>query len=180
MRKGEVTPEPKSVKIRLADGDFAIVDEADYPLVAKIRWRKSCTPRSRVVYVRAWSARVKGRREEIAMHRLITGAAPNQVVRFKDGNGLNNRRSNLLVGSRSDASHAQVPHSDKRGSRYKGVYFDKATGMFRAQIQIDGKRKQLGRFATEKEAAQVWDKAATEHFGDFATPNFPPRKPTRR
>jgi hypothetical protein len=68
--------ESRTVKVPLPDGDFAIVDEADYRLVANLRWRKSQSPRSSVLYIRTWSARINGRREEIAMHRLIAGAAP--------------------------------------------------------------------------------------------------------
>jgi hypothetical protein len=115
-------------------------------------------------------------RHEVTLHRLITGATPDQVIVFRDGNGLNCSRANLLVGNRSDASHTQMKHTDKLGSKFKGVYFEKQEGRYHAQIMIDGKRKNLGRFATEKEAAEAYDRAALEHFHEFAATNFARRR----
>jgi len=42
---------------------------------------------------------------------------------------------------------------------------------FRANICINGKRKCLGCFSVEKEAAKFYDKAAIESFGEFAKTN---------
>lgn len=57
-------------------------------------------------------------------------------------------------------------------SKFKGVCFDKKWGKWTAQI-TNGKKIHLGRFGTELEAAQAYDKAAKEHFGEFAVLNFP-------
>ncbi len=45
---------------------------------------------------------------------------------------------------------------------YYGVSLHKTTNKWRAQIQIDGKRKTLGYFTDETEAAVVFNKAAAE------------------
>jgi len=50
-----------------------------------------------------------------------------------------------------------------RGEWPVGVYFDKATGKFKAQLRINGKRKNLGYFNTPEEAFQVY-KAAKESY----------------
>jgi hypothetical protein len=47
----------------------------------------------------------------------------------------------------------------------------------RAQITINGKKKHLGVFVSEREAAKSYDVAARKHFGDFAVCNFPPEFP---
>jgi hypothetical protein len=41
---------------------------------------------------------------------------------------------------------------------------------------INGKRKNLGRFASQKEAAEAYDRAAMEHFGAFARTNLPRKR----
>lgn len=47
------------------------------------------------------------------------------------------------------------------------------TRKFHAQLQINGVKKHLGYFSDEADAARDYDSAAREHFGEFATPNFP-------
>jgi hypothetical protein len=81
-------------------------------------------------------------------------------------------RENLFRCSPSDRSRGQAVHLDKR-TKYKGVYYDRHSGSFHAQIMIDGKRKNLGRVVSQKEAAEAYNRAAREHFGAFARTNFP-------
>ena len=50
---------------------------------------------------------------------------------------------------------------------YYGVSLHKTTNKWRAQIQIDGKRKHLGYFSDEKQAAAVFNKAAAEFYKEF-------------
>ena len=50
---------------------------------------------------------------------------------------------------------------------YYGVCWHKDAGKWRAQIQIDGKRKTLGYFTNEKEAAEVFNKAAAEFYKEI-------------
>ena len=44
---------------------------------------------------------------------------------------------------------------------------------WRAKITIFGVRRHIGRFDDEVEAAQAYDEAALENFGEFARLNFP-------
>jgi hypothetical protein len=63
-------------------------------------------------------------------------------------------------------------------SKYKGVYFDKAAGRWRAHIgnPDSGKQITIGRFSTEEEAAIAYDKKAVELYGENASLNFPRSK----
>ena len=54
---------------------------------------------------------------------------------------------------------------------YRGVYKNK--NRFRAQIQIDGRNRNLGNFGTTKEAAIAWDLAAIEAKRPKSSLNFP-------
>ena len=49
----------------------------------------------------------------------------------------------------------------------KGVSYHKANGKYKAQINIDGKRKFLGYYTTPEEAKAVYDRKAKEVFGTF-------------
>jgi hypothetical protein len=93
------------------------------------------------------------------------------VVDHINGNGLNNRRSNMRNCTRAQNSANRRP---KRGaaSPYKGV-FPRPDGKFEASICHDGRKQYLGRFENEIEAARAYDKKAKELHGEFAYLNFP-------
>jgi len=48
------------------------------------------------------------------------------------------------------------------------VSFHKATGKWRSQIRVYGKRYHLGVFSTKEEAYAAYCDAARYYFGDFA------------
>jgi len=108
------------------------------------------------------------------MHRVILGAAdPAVKVDHRDGDGLNNRRSNLRKSTNAENIRNQAPHRDKKTSKLKGVCFYPKTGRYRAQIMADYRKVNLGSYATAEIAARVYDAAARELHGEFARVNFP-------
>ena len=52
-----------------------------------------------------------------------------------------------------------IKRDNHRGEWPVGVCFDKASGKFKAQIRINGKKKFLGRFTTPEEAFQAYKTA---------------------
>jgi hypothetical protein len=75
-----------------------------------------------------------------------------------------NRIENLRL-----CTHTQnLGNMRPRVHKYKGVTFCKQTGKWRAQITINYRATHLGRFVTMEEAAQAYNQAAREHFGEFA------------
>jgi hypothetical protein len=87
-----------------------------------------------------------------------------------DGDGLNNRRSNLRV-----ATKQQNNWNVKRDGRLKGVY--PSGTRWAARINLNGKEIHLGVHATIEEAAHVYDAAAIHYFGEYACLNFPGSDP---
>lgn len=133
-----------TTKIPLSQGLFAIVDDADAALVNHYIWRVSFIGPN--VYAYAWDTYPK----YIAMHRLILHAKKGEITDHKNGDGLDNRRSNLRIVTYSENAH------NRRG--VKGYHFENARNKWKAMISVDGKAIFLGRFDREEDAAQAyWD-----------------------
>jgi hypothetical protein len=67
----------------------------------------------------------------------------------------------------------QMPPKVAKTSKYRGVTRLKNSDRWAAQITIDGKRRCLGRFASEADAALAYDFAARKTFGHLVGLNFP-------
>jgi len=59
-------------------------------------------------------------------------------------------------------------------SGYKGVYQDRSSGRWRAQISVKGAKRYLGMYTTAEEAAAAYNRAAKEFFGEGAWLNDVP------
>ena len=76
-----------------------------------------------------------------------------------DNNKLNNRADNLqLISARENTS------KDKKGgsSEYVGVCWDKSSSKWHSRIRINSKRKYLGSFTNELDAAEAYQNALTK------------------
>lgn len=152
-----------------AAGRVALVDDADYELVAAYRWMVWEVPeKNGGPYA---LAKITPGRKGIKryMHQLLTG---NPLTDHENHNGLDNRRANLRAASRGDNLRNQRP---LRGgsSPYKGVTRRRDTGRWQAQIKLAGRNVRLGCYETDLDAALAYDVAARHYFGEFACPNFP-------
>jgi len=139
---------PESVRtIPLTKGYVAVVDNADYGFLSGFRWLASKARIRGAIY--AQRSPCHG---EVKMHRVILNAPPGLEVDHLDGDGLNNRRSNLRLVTRKANSrngHRRTPtkHGLPVGTRRAWH-----SSTFTAQIMIDGKNLYLGSFATPAEA----------------------------
>ncbi len=164
-------------EIPLSKGMVAVVDEADYDLLSRYRWtavRARCT--TTLFYARGRPRGVGSSRvPEVYMHRLVLNATARQQVDHQNGNGLDNRRSNIRIATASQNS-ANRPVGVHSRSGLKGVWRITGKGYrreWRAVLTVNGRKHYLGHFATAEEAARAYDRKATEVFGVFARPNFP-------
>lgn len=142
-----------------------LVDDADFPLVCDYKWSLGGGGK-RYAY-----AYIGGR--TVAMHRLLAGAQPGQQVDHRDGDPLNNQRSNLRLCTASQNHGNKRKTTSATSSRFKGVSWVKEKRKWRAQATINGRLTYLGDFAEEADAAHAYDAAARAHFGEFALLNLP-------
>lgn len=107
----------------------------------------------------------------IYLHREVIDAPHGFEVDHIDGDKTNCQDSNLRVCTRRQNGMNQHKQRQRTTSRYKGVYWRKDIDRWQAQIKTDDRRVFLGFFDDEIEAARAYDKAAIQHFGQFARLN---------
>jgi len=163
--------ETNIAEIPLTQGCHAIVDNENISLLNMHRWYTS----SRASKGETRYAKRKEKGKTVYMHREIMNAPAGIEIDHINGNGLDNRRVNLRV---CTAAQNQQ-NSTKRAhcsSKFKGVALSKNQKKWTARICINGKKIWIGRYRSEFEAAEAYDKKAVELFGEFANINFPSQK----
>jgi hypothetical protein len=141
----------------LPDGREALVDASSLALVSGYNW--SATAENYVVSGLGKLARV------------ILDAKPGTIVDHSNGDRLDNRRANLRIVTPTQNCRNRRKASGK-SSRFKGVSYRKDRGTWLVSIKVDGRLIKLGTFDSEIVAAKAYDRAALEHFGEFAVLNF--------
>jgi len=163
-------PEPKGDirRIPLNDGQFAIVDAADYERLSQHNWRLE----------NGYAVRHENGKR-VFMHRDITQAPEGMVVDHINRNKLENCQANLRVCTRQENVRNRGRHAGS-SSVFKGVGYRKHNHKWYAEICFQGERIWRGYFNDEAEAARVYDRMAVEFFGPFAYLNFPAEWPPER
>lgn len=110
--------------------------------------------------------------EKLLLHREVMQVYGTSLVDHIDGNGLDNRRSNLRIATNQQNGANSQKWRKQTSSQYKGVSWDHSRGLWRADIMFNRKHVYLGRYSSESEAAQAYDNRAIDLFGEFARLNF--------
>lgn len=136
-------------------------DDLDLPIIAKHIW---CVVPNRGTFYALTRIPAGNRKyKTIRMHQLL--CITKHFIDHKDGNGLNNHRSNLRPATALE-NNRNTPVGSRNKSGYKGVY--KRYSKYISCIRVDGKLIELGRFKDPRDAARVYNDAATKYFGEFA------------
>ena len=160
-----------TVRVPLSRGKFALISDEDAERVTQFKWSYHGNGYAcRTVRVTLPDGRKK--RKDILLHRFIVDAPQGLDVDHRNQHGLDCRRHNLRKATRSQ----NVANSGSRKgavSKYKGVHFRRDRNTWRAEITINGRKRNLGTFKDEADAARAYDAAAYATWGEFAYLNFP-------
>jgi hypothetical protein len=152
-------PEQGIALIPVGESAWAMIDLEDFELVAPLRWHLS-HGYARHSYYSGGGAK-KAVTGSISMHRLITGLDSPLLVDHKHFDRLDNRKAKLRKATRSQNNQNRRGASRNSGTGVRGV---KACGRyFRAQVNANGVRHEIGAFRTIVEA-EVAVRAARAHY----------------
>lgn len=149
--------------IPLSRGLCTVVDTDDAEYLGQWQWIALRAKPGRFYAGRF--AKVDGRRIFILMHREILQAPSGLHVDHRDNDSLNNRRSNLRLGTRcQNAQNSPAKRTNSTG--FKGV--SRQGHRYVAQICANRMPRVLGTFDTPEEAHAAYCRAAAELHGEFA------------
>lgn len=149
------------VYVTLTQGYVALIDREDIAQ-ANHKWHACASGGGRrLVY-----AQRRKNGKNLKLHREILGTTDaSQLVDHRDGDTLNCRRSNLRIATKG-GNRANAAKQRGGQSRFKGAVA--AGPKWRAFIKLHQKTIYLGQFGSEVDAAQAYNLAADELFGEFA------------
>lgn len=154
----------------LTQEKYVLFDDEDLDKVSQYRWYAFWDGFN-------WYARTNNNGKSLVMHRIIMDALPTDTVDHKKhySDHIDNRKNNLRICTLAENSFNRRKQKLYRGKKvtsfYKGVSRDKSFGGWMARITKNNKQIFLGSFKFEIDAAEAYDKAALELFGEFANIN---------
>ena len=153
------------------NGLHVLVDDADLPSLIQYRWFGK-RARSKVERFYVSRGRLSGEQgpQTIYLHRSLLQPAAGLEVDHINGDGLDNRRCNLRVATKSQ-NNANWKVTATGVSGFRGV--QKYKRGWRAQVAGKISRGLGPSRRTAVHAAFDYDKIARRLFGEFATLNFP-------
>ncbi|MDE3095803.1 MAG: HNH endonuclease [Chloroflexota bacterium] len=152
--------------IMLDRGRFALVDDGDFERVKGHRWTTN-RPHVTASGLEFWYAQAHIDGKTVRMHRFIMDAPSGTQVDHINGDGLDNRRSNLRLCSHAGNNrNRHVKNAPARG------VLRLSSGRWSARIGVDGRNVGLGTYDSKEAAARAYDAAAVRLHGEFGSLNL--------
>jgi uncharacterized protein YifE (UPF0438 family) len=162
MHCQQITDEGQHMKCTTyPNGRFFIFDREDLPIVEEYHWQINETTES----IMPTSSKL----HNFQLCRLIARAGEDVCVTHVNGLFWDLRHENLRLITHEEKRF--VRHVQENDSGYKGVSYDKRAQKYRARITLNHRTVNLGSYDTARKAADAYDQAALEHFGDLAWTN---------
>jgi len=152
MKPRHIRIEGDVAYIPLTQGYEAIIDAEDVPLVEGYNWHARI--HSNTVYARR-GVTENGRQSMLNLHRAIMEAEPGTAVTHLNGDGLDNRKCNLVGYVRTRKPfNKRIRSRNKSG--YRGVSWDKIARKWKTTITVDGRTKHVGYFKAARDAHRAY------------------------
>lgn len=159
-------------EIELTRGYVSKVDDSDFNALNSFKWHVfNGGHQGNYVPYAMRSVGTGNQKRNINMARDILNAPAGMVVDHINGDTLDNRRSNLRLCTNPENLRNRGK-SKANTSGFKGVFWDKKLRRWRAAIDYNRKKINLGVYPTAELAALAYDKAARKYHGDFSKTNF--------
>lgn len=145
-----------------------LVDDDDFEEVMKYTWSVAKTKQAYYVRRTVHIATVEGKQKNrtVHLHRQLLGLTDRKILADHiNHNTLDNQRANLrIVTHQQNIFNKEKQKLNYLGkkvtSKYKGVFWAKASSKWIAQIKYNGKSKHLGTFNVEEDARDAYEKAS--------------------
>ena len=155
-----------TVRVPLTQGDFALIDAEDTDRITAFRWRAACSKRN--CYAVRSGRKGTGEPATVYMHREILGAPKGVEVDHRNGDGLDNTRSNIRIAThQQNMTNCRLRSNNTSG--YIGVSFETGHQKWCASIRVNGRNIRLGCFDEKEDAAQARTAAAHQIRGEFVS-----------
>ena len=144
------------VRVLTSKNEEFIIDKDDYEKIKDHTWSLDGNGYARTGFDNS----------QIKLHRYVTDAPDDMEIDHKDGNILNNRKSNLRICTRQENA-MNLKLSKNNTSGHKGVYFDKTCNQWFSVINYKKTRINLGFYKSQIDAIKARQDAEKYYFGEF-------------
>lgn len=150
---------------------YIIVDDDDYEKFYNYRW--TLNNYGYAIRTATNDEISNGYKRIIFLHREILGISKStNIADHINHDKLDNRKNNLRICTKLENNKNVLKYTDREyTSKYKGVYWCKSVGLWRAGIVVDKKRVFIGYYKIEVHAAIAYNQYAIRHHGEFACLN---------
>lgn len=137
------------VEIQFPLGEKILIDRKDLELFSKHAWYIDRSKKGQTFYLVR-----NGLNRTVGFHLDLMSVPKGLEVDHINGNGLDNRRSNLRIVTHKQNQQNQRKRRDARG-KFHGVFWSSRDASWQAQARINGKRKTICRHKNERTAAII-------------------------
>jgi hypothetical protein len=154
-------------RIPLSQGQFALVDDEDFPLLNDFKWCYRPERDAKQGYA-VRHRKVNGKDRLCYLHREILPAPPGHEVIFLNHDRLDCRRANLKFVNKEEArQHHRVRRDSRTG--IKGVKYNPESDSWSAYVYRHGHCYRVGTYYSKEAATSAYERELKKENSDLHT-----------